>query len=83
MKIGIHTGLGVKPVKTFYEPIFSLSKYRKKNLKKWAILYNWTTTDRMEIGFSSNNWPKRAANTPGCYHVPINHQFPDIRLQFT
>ena len=31
----------------------------------WDILYDWKTADWMEAGFSLNNRPKRAENTPG------------------
>ena len=33
--------------------------------KNWAILYIWTTTDRMVTGFSLNDRPKEPEHTPG------------------
>ena len=33
--------------------------------KKFAILYNWKTADRIESGFTLNNRAKKAENMPG------------------
>ena len=43
------------------KPKIGLSKYRKI----YAVLYNWKMAVRIEAGFSLNNKPKTAENTPG------------------
>ena len=48
-----------------------------------ATLYNWNTADRMKGGFSLNNRPKRAENTPGCHHAPNYRRLLDTKLQFS
>ena len=56
---------------------FLLSKQRKRSWKIGAILFNWKTAYRMEAGFSLNDKPKRAENTP------LTPLFRDIRFQYT
>ena len=63
MQIKIYIGLGVEQREKFEKLDILLSEYRKIMLKIRAILNNWTTTVRMETGFSLNNRPKRAENT--------------------
>ena len=43
----------------------SLSMYMGKNYEKTGLFSNWRTTDRMMTGFSLNNRPTGAENTPG------------------
>ena len=47
-----------------------------------AILYNRKTADRIEVGLSFSNRPKRFKNTPVRRQASSYHRFRDIRLQF-
>jgi hypothetical protein len=64
-------------------PTFGFPSIRKKFMKMSAILYNSATADRIRTGFSLNNSPKRAENTPGWHDVRNSHRSRDTRLQFT
>ena len=44
-------------------------------MKIRAILYNWKTADREEVGFSLSNRPKRYENTPGWHHARCYDRF--------
>ena len=46
-----------------------------------AILYIWTSADRMNTVFYFNNRPKQAEIRSGCHHANCHH-FPEIQLQF-
>ena len=62
MTISINIGLGVKSRGKFEKP--QTLAFQVKILKIRAILYNWASTDRLEIVLSSYG-PQRAENTPG------------------
>ena len=63
-------------------PSFGFPSIGKRILKIRAILNNQTTTDRTETGFSSNNKPEGAENTPILHQSPNYQRFPNIQLQF-
>ena len=47
----------------------------------FAILYNWKTADRMEVGYSLNNRAKQVENAPDSHDAQNYDSFPDIQLQ--
>ena len=62
----------------------SRAKRRQANNRKIrAILHNWKTVNRIEVGFSLNNRAKRAENTPIRLQASSYHRFQDTRLHFT
>ena len=45
--------------------LFSLAKYRTFFFILRAVFYTFKTADRIEVGSSLTNMPKRAETTPG------------------
>ena len=50
---------------------------------KWIYSISGKKADRMEVGLSSNDRPKRAENKSDGHHASSYHRFRDIQLQYT
>ena len=74
----IQVGPGVESREKIEKKDIWLSKYRKKIM---AVLYNCTTTNRMQTGLSLNNGPKRVETKSFWHHAPIGvSQISDLNL---
>ena len=62
LKICLHIGLGVKLAEKFILNYIWLSEYAKKNCRK-PLLFS-IAANKMNAGFSLNEGPKQAENTP-------------------